>query len=215
MYAQKFPIAKLLKGKLLRIAELQDIVLLELLKKFDFTLHGGTAIWRIYGGKRFSFDVDVYSEEPERIMKHFLTLKNFEILKKKLTPSNVLYLRIRQTEEIELEVSPFFRKPKTVERDFWLTDGSTIVVKTLSPEGLIAEKIRAFSNRKKARDLYDVYYLLDYCKIGEIMGQLDLLLKNLEEPEDFDGLRDLILLGNSPNFETIAEKVKRYAKDQV
>jgi len=49
----KLPLAKILKGRILKIAEFQDLIVIELCKRFDFILRGGTAIWRIYGGKRF------------------------------------------------------------------------------------------------------------------------------------------------------------------
>ncbi|MBC7092239.1 MAG: hypothetical protein H5T50_10105 [Nitrososphaeria archaeon] len=49
--AYKLPLAKILKGKMLKIAELQDLIVIELCKRFDFILRGETAIWRIYGAK--------------------------------------------------------------------------------------------------------------------------------------------------------------------
>jgi predicted nucleotidyltransferase len=61
-----FPLSRLLKGKLLRIAETQDAVITYPISRgVEFVLHGGTAVWRIYGGKRGSIDVDVYAENPE------------------------------------------------------------------------------------------------------------------------------------------------------
>ncbi len=40
MIFEKIPLRKILKGKFLKIAEMQDIIILELLKNFDFVLHG-------------------------------------------------------------------------------------------------------------------------------------------------------------------------------
>jgi hypothetical protein len=60
-----FPLSRLLKGKLLRIAETQDAVITYLVSRgVEFVLHGGTAVWRVYGGKRVSIDIDVYAENP-------------------------------------------------------------------------------------------------------------------------------------------------------
>ena len=56
---------RVLKGSMLRVAEMQDILVLELLGNIDFVVHGGTAIWRIYGGKRLSYDVDIYCQDVE------------------------------------------------------------------------------------------------------------------------------------------------------
>ncbi len=208
----KIPLAKILKGKFLRIAEMQDLAIIEIAKNFDFVLHGGTAIWRIYGGKRFSFDIDIYYKNPQEIAKFFESSKLFKLTKLRKTSSNVVYLKIKESEEIEIEISPLFKKLKTTEKEFWLTDGTSIIIKTLPPEELIKEKISAFINRKKSRDLYDIFYLLDFCDKNKIRNNLKKLLYELEKPKDFEGLRELILLGKSPSFETIKEKVIRYAK---
>ncbi len=48
---KKIPLIRFLKGNMLKIAEMQDLLVLELSREVDFVVHGGTAIWRIYGGK--------------------------------------------------------------------------------------------------------------------------------------------------------------------
>lgn len=210
---KKIPMAKLLKGKPLKIARVQDLLIVELLKNFDFILHGGSAVWRVYGGKRFSFDIDIYHKDPKEVLNHFLSTKWFTVLRSKITPSKVLYLRLKEEEEVELEVFTMFREIKPVEGEFWLIDGGSVVVKTLSPEELVKEKINAFIDRRKSRDLYDIYYLLDLCGVDRVKDHLKMLLESLnEEPKDFEGLKDLILLGRVPEFSTIARKVERYAE---
>ncbi len=206
---KKIPLAKILKGKLLKIAEMQDLIILELLRKFDFVLHGGTAVWRVYGGKRFSFDIDLYYKKPEKIAEYFTLQKIFRITKKRITSGGVLYLKLKEEEEVELNVSPFFKKIKSVEKEFWLIDGSNITIKTLSPEDLVKEKISAFLNRKKARDLYDIYYLLDFCDTRKIKSELNILAEKISKPRDFHGLREIILIGKTPSFKAIEEKVKK------
>ena len=207
---RKIPLARILKGRLLKIAELQDMILLELSKKFDFVVHGGTAVWRIYGGKRFSVDIDIYHPNPRSIAEHFSRV--FKVVRSKITPSKVLYLRIVDEAVVELEASPAFEEIDAIESDFWLIDGSSIVVKTLTPEDLVREKVRAFLSRKKARDLYDIYYLLDLC--GEEIGRelKKVLLELKEAPSDFSELKELILIGRAPSFETIVKKVRRFAQ---
>ena len=206
------PLAKILKGRILKIAEFQDLIVIELCKRFDFILRGGTAIWRIYGGKRFSYDIDIYYNNPEEIADYFSTSKTFKILKSKLTSSKI-YLKFGNEVVTELEVSPFSYDIKIVEADFWLVEGGSIIVKTFAPENLLKEKVGAFVSRRKSRDLYDIYYLLDFCekeKIRPFLKELLPLLKN--EPKDFNMLSELIILGNSPSFRTIVEKVSKYAK---
>jgi len=210
MAYKKLPLAKLLKGRLLRIGELQDLAMIELSQRFDFILHGGTAVWRVYQGNRFSYDIDIYCDKPEEIARHFTSLQGIGVVRKKLTPSGVLYMRLKDEGEIELEASPFHGNITPVEREYWLVDGGNILVKTLSPEDLVREKIRAYLSRGQVRDLYDIYYLLDFCET-RIEGLKEVLALKTP-PADFEGLKDLILIGRSPSFETILSKVRRYAR---
>lgn len=208
----RLPLSKILRGKWLRIAELQDLVMIELSKSFSFILHGGTAVWRVYSGKRFSYDIDVYLNDPEDVAKHFSSSNVFKVLKSKITPSKVLYLKIGNEVVAELEASPIPRGVETVEASFWLVDGSSMVVVTLTPESLLRGKARAFMDRKTAKDLYDIFYLLDFCDKSKIKGEMEKIVPLLEsEPKDFPGLPELILVGKPPSFETVVRKVKMHA----
>ncbi|MGB9728142.1 MAG: nucleotidyl transferase AbiEii/AbiGii toxin family protein [Nitrososphaeria archaeon] len=130
-----------------------------------------------------------------------------------MTPSKILYLKFGNEVVTELEVSPISRDVKVVEADYWLVEGGSIVVKTITPEDLLSEKVNAFISRRKSRDLYDIYYLLDFCEVEKIKCVLKELLPFLDsEPKDFNMLSEPIILGRSPSFHTIVEKVSRYAK---
>ncbi len=211
---KRIPLRRILRGNMLKIAEMQDILVLELLKSVDIVIHGGTAIWRIYGGKRFSYDVDVYCQDVERIPD--ILSRTLNITKVKLTPSRVLYMRVSDGAEVELEASPMFEERDVTEEDFWLIDGSSVVVRTLTPCSLLKEKISAYMSRRKARDLYDIYYLLDLCEDTGVKGVKDSLRQILpllrEPPPDYPILREIILMGRPPSFETIVRKVERFAR---
>lgn len=206
MESRRIPLVKILKGRLLRIAELQDAVILELSRRFYFVLHGGLAVWRVYGGKRFSLDIDIYHEDPRKLMNI-----PFKFTRKKLTSSGVLYLRLKNGAEVELEASPMFERKEIIEADYWLVDGSSIVIRTLRQEELVREKVEAFLERGKARDLYDIYYLLDLCDPALIKEEMKVLSEKLRIPDDFSGLKELILMGVPPSFDAIERKVRRYA----
>jgi predicted nucleotidyltransferase component of viral defense system len=210
----KFPLRNLLKGKLLKIAELQDKLIVEMTSRFEIVLHGGTAIWRIYKGKRFSFDIDVYYRNPSEISKYFGKSTAFNMIRSKLTSSDVLYARFQENNVmVEINASPLFKKLRTTDGQFYLVDGDTITLKTLSPTELVKEKINAFKTRKKGRDLYDIYYLLDAANIPQIKNNMKTLLPLLKTPpKDFPGLREQVLVGKVPDFETITRKVRKYAK---
>jgi len=73
------------------------------------------------------FFLNVYCRNPEDIARHFSSLESVEVLKKKLTPSNVLYMRLKDVEETELEASPFFKKIKPIEKEFWRVDAEPLL----------------------------------------------------------------------------------------
>ncbi len=214
MSYEKFPLKNILKGKMLKIAELQDKLVIELVSKFEIVLHGGTAIWRVYKGKRFSFDIDIYYSDPSEILKYFEKTKAFGMTRGKLTSSNVLYARFMENGiEVELNASPSFKNTCTADGEFHLVGGDSIVLKTLPPEELIREKIDAFKDRGKVRDLYDIFYLLDNATGPEAKTTIKGVLPFLNAPPaDFSGLKELILIGKAPEFETMVRKVKMYAE---
>ena len=69
----RIPLANQLKKRQqVETAFLQDeIIRLVYLTTEEMVLHGGTAIWRCYSGKRFSEDLDLYSSTFPRIIKQF------------------------------------------------------------------------------------------------------------------------------------------------
>lgn len=215
MTYEKLPLKRMLKGKMLKIAELQDKLIIEMSSRFEVVLHGGTAIWRIYRGRRFSFDIDLYYANPPEILKYFEKTEAFNLVRSKLTGSDVLYLRFQEDGIlVEVEVSPMFKKLSATDGEFWLAGGDSIIMRTLNPEELLKEKTAAFRSRKKARDLYDIFCLLDVSDASKIKNEIKCLMPLLKnEPEDFPGLKELVLVGKAPDFETIARKVRGYAKD--
>jgi predicted nucleotidyltransferase component of viral defense system len=58
-----------------KIAQAQDLIIEEVYKKFDrAVLHGGTAIWRCFNGKRFSEDLDFYFPKDEKKINELFSL---------------------------------------------------------------------------------------------------------------------------------------------
>ena len=211
----KFPLGNLLKGRMLSIAELQDRLMIETASRFDAILHGGTAIWRVYGGKRFSFDLDFYHGDPKAMLEFFEKSEGLRPARSKVTGTGVCYMRFDEGPvSAEINISPPFSEKKGTDGEFHLVGGDTIVVRTLTESELLREKIDAYINRRKARDLYDIFYLLGIADSEKASAELQRLSPLLNEPpKDFSGLRELILLGKSPDFETLARKVRMHAKD--
>jgi predicted nucleotidyltransferase component of viral defense system len=191
----KLPLRNMLKGKMLKIAELQDKILIEISSKFEIVLHGGTAIWRMYKGKRFSVDIDMYHANPPDILEYFEKTGAFNMIRSKITSSNVLYSRFQEDDTlVEINVSPPFKKLQPIDGEFYLVDGDSIILKTLSATELLQEKISAFKDRKKARDLYDIFYLLDDANVPKIRNDVKSLMPLLKVmPKDFQKIQKGLL----------------------
>lgn len=210
----KIPISLNLKRKAhQRIAYAQDVAIEELYRFFpEAVIHGGTAVWRCYGGNRFSEDIDVYiGKSKEKIQKFFESLekKGFRITKKRLK-ENSLYSALEfDTAQIRLEA--LFKKSKSILKEYETSDGLFISIYTLSPEDMIKEKISAYLNRRKIRDLYDIFFLLKYAD-KNIKKDLARLIKNFKKPEDEETLKILIITGSIPDSKQILEYIKRWVK---
>jgi len=213
----ELPIFKKLKKKAHReIATLQDILVSEVFRIFkSAVLHGGTAIWRCYQGNRFSEDVDFYiSPKEKNKIKNFLEnleKEGFKILKKKFT-QNAFYSKIKRNEaEIRFEV--LFKEIKNyTTKEYETIEGLKFVINTLGPEELILEKVSAYLKRKLIRDLYDIYFLLNYTSKEKIKVYLLKLLKDFKKPADEKELKYLIITGVAPKLEEILNKIKKYAE---
>ncbi|MGC8981476.1 MAG: nucleotidyl transferase AbiEii/AbiGii toxin family protein [Minisyncoccia bacterium] len=213
----ELPIIKKLKKRLHReIAIFQDILVREIFDYFETAvLHGGTAIWRCYQGNRFSEDVDFYlsPREKNKILKFFEKLENLgiKILKKKFT-SNAFYSRLKQN-EVEIRLEVLFKKIENyITKEYETAEGLKFVINTLSAEDLIEEKVAAYLKRKMVRDLYDIYFLLNYADKEKIKKEINKLLNNFKKPIDEKELKFLIIVGVAPKLNDILNKIKNYAE---
>jgi len=205
---------RFLRKKVFReVAEAQDIIIVSLAEK-GVVLHGGAAIWRVYGGKRFSYDIDLYHQDPQEVGRELRRIEELTLEKERTTSSGVLYSRLRRGRiAVEVDVSPFYREVEAVEGRYLMVDGSTLVVLTLTPEDLLREKAEAYLRRRRAKDLYDVYYLLGLVDPEKVASSLRRLTEALETPpSDIGELKELILVGLAPSFSTMRREVLKHAK---
>ena len=177
------------------IAKGQDLIVETLYEVFDkAVLHGGTAIWRCYNGKRFSEDVDVYiSKDIKKIKKFFelLERKGFIIEKKKIGENSIYStLNINRT---RVRFESLFKKIKGSLNEYETVEGNFLTVYALTQEELIKEKVSAYLKRLKIRDLYDIFFLLQQIEdISSIRGDLAELIHKFKKPFDENELRVLI-----------------------
>jgi len=199
------PILKLRKRAQKDVASAQDKIVEEIFKVFGKTavLHGGTGIWRCYHGNRFSEDVDVYI--PKNLAKLNLIFENLKkagfIIEKKKIGENILHSSLK-LDEVIVKFEAFFKEIKGELKGYEKIDGNVIAIYTLTPEELIREKINAYQNRRKIRDLYDIFFLLMHIKNkGEVSDELNKFIKNFENPVDEKDLSGLIIEGIVPDVE--------------
>ena len=78
---------------------------------------------------------------------------------------------------------------------------------------MILEKINTYLKRKKIRDLYDIFFLLNYVKRNrDIEKQLKNLIKNFEAPVDEENLNEVIISGAVPNSKQLLYEITRWVK---
>jgi predicted nucleotidyltransferase component of viral defense system len=196
-----------------KIAEAQDIIVKELYKVFDdAVLHGGTALWRCYNGNRFSEDIDVYIKRDLKKINQLFD--NFQsagfIIEKKKIGENSIYSDLNFDRTVVKFEALFIRKIKGFLKEYVAVDGNLITIYTLTPEELIIEKINTYLKRLKIRDLYDIYFLLRYIKMDEIIRKsLSKLVDNFKKPLDEENLQTIIFEGVVPTSDEMLNRIKR------
>ncbi len=138
---------------------------------------GGTCIRLIYGGSRFSEDLDFtveieQKEFEQEIQKFFKEMEGKYPLtfKEKDTIAGKTYLTTIETDFLKQKVYiklDFSFREKVLKSDREIINDNQYPVifrgyiYCLSKDELLAEKIRALLNREKSRDIYDIWMLLE------------------------------------------------------
>lgn len=193
------------------LAKAQDLIMISLYKVFDkAVLHGGTAIWRCYQGHRFSEDVDVYLPRDlpklDKLFEEFVK-QGFMILKKKIGEIS-LYSSLQLNRNI-VRFEVFFKTVDGTLKEYETAEGNYLTIYTLTSTELIREKVAAYTNRRKIRDLYDIFFLLRYITdITPIHKELADLLNNFKKPLDEKELKVLLLEGIVPATEKMLEYIQ-------
>lgn len=157
----------------------QNILLFILYENFgkELVFKGGTALNRAYGLERFSEDLD-FTLTKKKELKELIQkgLEKFyldtEIIEKKF-PRGIKYvLRIkgplyigRRESLCKLQLDFGFREniilePKIITLGRLLRELPPFDVIVMSPEEILAEKVRTIMSRTKARDVYDLWFLI-------------------------------------------------------
>ncbi|MHA1817176.1 MAG: nucleotidyl transferase AbiEii/AbiGii toxin family protein [Candidatus Heimdallarchaeaceae archaeon] len=202
------------KRKQLEMAKIQD-VLVDFIVSLPIpaVLHGGTAIWRVYGGRRFSEDIDLYMKWDEsnwlkeKLIKYMAPF-NLEITKFKDT-GNTLFITMKgEHANVRLEFSN--QDKEGIIGNYERVDGSFVSIYVRSPEDLFSEKVNAYLSRRLVRDIYDIIFLYPLCNKEQITEIVSYLKKNLKPPKDEELLKALIIDGIVPNYKQMKETIMRW-----
>jgi len=191
-----------------RIASAQDLIVQEVYAVFErAVLHGGTAIWRCYNGKRFSEDLDFYlPKDTEKIEDVFRRLQKvgFRIIKKKIG-ENSIYSEL-ELERTAVRFEATFQKIPGVLCDYELSNGNFMPIYSLTKEQFLEEKVQTYLKRYKVRDLWDIFFLLQGIENPCAILGLQQLITHYTKPVDEPDLKVIILEGIVPT----AEEMKGY-----
>ncbi|HVC58122.1 MAG TPA: nucleotidyl transferase AbiEii/AbiGii toxin family protein [Candidatus Acidoferrales bacterium] len=194
------------------LARLQDRVV-EALFNIDLSLvmHGGTAVWRCYGGNRFSEDIDMYATDAQvkRLSNELtwaLSKRGVKLEYSKHSNRILEYYDDFARSKLEAMLPP--KGLAHVQREYTRSDGTRLPINTLSANGFIMEKIATYQSRRYVRDLYDIYHLLNNEKLdAKSIKALKSFSKLIERPIDEAKLVDLVYIGVAPTFETMKASI--------
>ena len=213
----KLPIAKQLKKQSqVQIALLQDEIIDVLYSLTDdLVFHAGTAIWRCYEGKRFSEDLDFYSQSfpgiltefQESVVSHGLSFLRIE------DNGNVIFSSIKNNNAM---VRVGVNHVSTVagnQMAYELSDGSHVEVLSPTADQFINEKMLAYNDRRYIRDIYDIYHISTNYQL-QASTRINLMdfLSNLPSPIDEPLLRALVYTGLASTFENMIREMKRHIR---
>ena len=226
---------------------LQHLFLLFLSRhiKDELIFKGGTALQKAYGLNRFSEDLDFTLNKElntealiERITKdieNFGFKADYNIIESKASKCYRLRIRGPLFDESErtiasLRIEISLRKDLLLNGDLKevipvYADLQPYLVLVMSAKEILAEKIRTIIQREKARDLYDIWFLLKKgiqldSKIADKKAEFyniklnkDIILKRMLDlrkiwKEELSGYVSFI-----PDFDDVIKEVKKYISD--
>ena len=193
------PIGNFLGGDRLKIAQLQDYLVDIIYERIDprAELHGGTAIWRCYGGNRFSEYIDIYMkrESTEKLIRSLPRYGMRITWTDKEIPTN---MKISDgVTELLLESKD--GSCENIIRQYMRVDGSSLTISVLGPTELLVRKIEAYEGRRLIRDLYDIFVLTNHIDRRDytVSEKLSSFLETVRRPSDEKMLSSLIYSGNN------------------
>ena len=208
------PLERLLKNESqVAIARLEDSVVKAIYEAdAGVVLHGGTAIWRCYGGSRFSSDIDMYLTDAQvRKFNNELTWSISKYQMKHDPPSHD-GRRIKVFNDYAKTIIEAMRPLpglKPVSALYEAANGTRFTVRTLSVDNFIKEKMHTYEKRFYARDLFDVYQLvINYDILSGTKKQVLNFVEGVNRPKDENVLKDIVYVGPAPTFDEMINGIR-------
>ena len=207
------PIGSYLSGQRLKLSELQDYVIDIIYDRFqpDALLYGGTAIWRCFGGARFSEDIGMYMNR-ESFNSFISSLDRYGLRLIRQDPEFPMVIRIANDQtELLLETKEGYAESEI--RAYSRVDGSTKTISVLSPTELMVRKIEAYLNRTFIRDIYDLFILTNWLDKTDyvVRTKISEFLKDIPTPVDEEVLASLLYSGSGNlDFIKMVNYIKRW-----
>jgi predicted nucleotidyltransferase component of viral defense system len=210
------PIGSLLTGQRLKIAELQDYIIDIIYDHFqpDALLYGGTAIWRCFGGMRFSEDIDIYMDTGpfNRFVSAFEDYNLDLVWRDPEFPTRIRVAGMETDLILETKCGYAENEMRTYSR----VDGTTKTISVLSPTELMIRKIEAYGGRRYIRDIYDLFILTGWLEKSDFLvkSKLSSFLTEIHKPVDEKVLSSLLYEGRMDlNFDQMIEYLKRWVNE--
>jgi uncharacterized protein len=217
----------------------QELILYILYQEFgrELVFKGGTALTKCYGFDRFSEDLDFTAEKKEYndiitkgLSKFYLTFSTEEKSTKDTITITVKIQgplfngQLNSMCRIMLEFSlrdKTLLEPNIKRIGMHMEEVPMFDVISMSEEEIFAEKIRAIMTRNKARDLYDLYYLMKKgitpniavinkkLSIYEKTYSKNVFLKAVDEKQRIWNSEMRHLVKNAPKYNEVKKEIEK------
>ncbi len=218
----------------------QDLLLYQLYKQTNqLVFKGGTALYKFYQLPRFSEDLDfsvLSSEKIEETIRLVVDkipearLNQIKVLKTSVQAKIRFKGIITSGNTVRLDIStdnPPLKKFEIKNYTPAYIDINPFIVRLLSLQEILAEKIHSLLAREKARDLYDLFFLLRFVELdlSLVKNKLAHFGLSLEKKALLRRIADLepawkkelkhFILGELPSFSLVEEFVKKKLEERL
>lgn len=213
----------------------QDLILSLIFKHTNkLVFKGGTALYKVYKMSRFSevLDFTMFQElDVNRLIKKIANALKAGLKTKKVGQSILFKIRFNgiitdyNTVRIDVNLKNTIIKPLDVKVYIpEYVDINPFNMRLLKPEEMLAEKIHSLLSRTKARDLYDLFYLLRITSFDEELTKKKLKMFNMrfDEQKLLNSINNIehvwnlelkpFLLGEVPKYSVIKSFVTERLK---